>query len=147
MSAAASAAASAPASASDNDAESPYAEVAEAIGLRYVGDDEPGIRRERVGDGFQYRDEGGELIASPRLLARIEALRIPLAWEEVWICRRANGHVQATSRDARGRKQYRYHSDWSATRNETKSGRMAEFGAALPNLRERIDADLSRPAA
>lgn len=81
----------------------------------------------------------GELIASPRLLARIEALRIPPAWEEVWICRRANGHVQATGRDAKGRKQYRYHPDWSATRNETKYGRMAEFGAALPNLRERID--------
>jgi len=135
---------SALASASDNDAASPYAEAAEAIGLRYVSDDEPGIRRERVGAGFQYRDARGELIASPRLLARIEALRIPPAWEEVWICRRANGHVQATGRDARGRKQYRYHPDWSATRNETKYGRMAEFGAALPNLRERIDGDLSR---
>jgi len=126
------------------DAGSPYAEAAEAIGLRYVSDDEPGIRRERVGDDFQYRDERGERIDSPRLLARIEALRIPPAWEEVWICRRANGHLQATGRDARGRKQYRYHPDWSATRNQTKYDRMAEFGAALPHLRERIDADLSR---
>lgn len=131
-------------SAAGGDAGSPYAEAAEAIGLRYVNDDEPGIRRERAGGGFQYRDERGEVIVSPRLLARIEALHIPPAWEEVWVCRRANGHLQATGRDARGRKQYRYHPDWSATRNETKYGRMAQFGAALPDLRERIDDDLAR---
>ena len=122
-------------------------ESARAMGLRYVNDCEPGIRRERVDgpDGpFRYRRDNGELVTGPRLLARIAALRIPPAWEEVWICAQANGHLQATGRDARGRKQYRYHSDWNTTRNETKFGRMAQFGAALPGLRRQIDADLAR---
>jgi DNA topoisomerase-1 len=119
-------------------------ESARAIGLRYVSDAEPGLRRERDGDAFVYRDAAGEPVAAPRVLARIDSLRIPPAWEEVWICRRADGHLQATGRDARGRKQYRYHPDWSATRNQTKYHRMLQFGAALPGLRERIDADLAR---
>jgi len=121
-------------------------EIARAIGLRYVSDTEPGIRREPgdEGAGFRYFDAHGEPITGPRVLARIEALRIPPAWVEVWICPRADGHVQATGRDARGRKQYRYHAEWSATRNQTKYHRMLQFGAALPALRQRIDADLSR---
>ena len=82
-------------------------ESARAIGLRYVSDAEPGLRRERDGAGFVYRDAAGELVTTPRVLARIDALRIPPAWDEVWICRRADGHLQATGRDARGRKQYR----------------------------------------
>ncbi len=122
--------------------------TAVAAGLRYVNDCSPGITRERVEqDGattFRYRDADGQLIAKPALLARIERLRIPPAWEDVWICPRANGHIQATGRDARGRKQYRYHADWSATRNQTKYDRLAQFGEALPALRSRIDADLSR---
>jgi DNA topoisomerase-1 len=119
-------------------------EAAQAIGLRYVSDAEPGLRRERAGDGFVYRDAAGQAVTAPRVLARIEALRIPPAWDEVWICRRADGHLQATGRDARGRKQYRYHPDWSATRNQTKYHRLIQFGAALPGLRRRIDADLAR---
>ena len=119
-------------------------EAAQAIGLRYVSDAEPGLRRERDGDAFVYRDAAGEPVTGPRILARIEALRIPPAWDEVWICRRADGHLQATGRDARGRKQYRYHPDWSATRNQTKYHRLLQFGAALPGLRQRIDADLAR---
>ena len=134
---------------SDDTAESDFPitdpiEAAQAIGLRYVSDAEPGLRRERDGDAFVYRDAAGKPVTAPRVLARIEALRIPPAWEEVWICRRADGHLQATGRDARGRKQYRYHPDWSATRNQTKYHRLLQFGAALPGLRERIDADLAR---
>lgn len=119
-------------------------ESARAIGLRYVSDAEPGLRRERDGATFLYRDAAGEPVTAPRVLARIESLRIPPAWEAVWICRRADGHLQATGRDTRGRKQYRYHPDWNATRNQTKYHRMGQFGAALPGLRERIDADLAR---
>ncbi|MBP6789198.1 MAG: DNA topoisomerase IB [Candidatus Promineofilum sp.] len=119
-------------------------ESARAIGLRYVSDTEPGLRRERDGAVFVYRDAAGKLVTTPRVLARIDALHIPPAWDEVWICRRADGHLQATGRDARGRKQYRYHPDWNATRNQTKYHRMQQFGAALPGLRERIDADLAR---
>ncbi len=119
-------------------------EAAQAIGLRYVSDAEPGLLRVRDGEGFVYRDTAGEPVTGPRVLARIEALRIPPAWDEVWICRRADGHLQATGRDARGRKQYRYHPDWSATRNQTKYHRLLQFGAALPGLRQRIDADLAR---
>lgn len=124
------------------------AEAAAAAGLRYVSDCQPGIRRERVGSNgaatFRYRAANGDEIANPSLLARIEALRIPPAWEEVWICPRADGHIQATGRDARGRKQYRYHADWNRVRNETKYGRMAQFGRALPGLRARIEQDLAR---
>ena len=120
-------------------------EAAQAIGLRYVSDAEPGLRREPAADGagFTYLDARGRPVG-PRVAARIEALRIPPAWAEVWICPHADGHLQATGRDARGRKQYRYHPDWSATRNQTKYHRMLDFGAALPGLRERLDADLAR---
>ena len=132
----------------DSDSDFPITdplEAARAIGLRYVSDAEPGLRREPAADGqgFTYLNARGEAVG-PRVVARIEALRIPPAWVEVWICPRADGHLQATGRDARGRKQYRYHPEWSATRNQTKYHRLAQFGAALPGLRERIDADLSR---
>ena len=134
---------------SDDTAESDFPiidplEAARAIGLRYVSDAEPGLRREPAADGgFTYLDARDQPVG-PRVVARIAALRIPPAWVEVWICPRADGHLQATGRDARERKQYRYHPDWSATRNQTKYHRLAQFGAALPGLRQRMDADLAR---
>jgi DNA topoisomerase-1 len=114
-------------------------------GLRYVTDAEPGITRRRVGRGFTYRTAGGQRVADERVLERIRALAIPPAWQDVWICRLANGHLQATGRDARRRKQYRYHAEWQRTRGESKFSRIVEFGDALPTVRERIDADLSDP--
>ncbi|MEZ4411079.1 MAG: DNA topoisomerase IB [Polyangiales bacterium] len=115
---------------------------AEAAGLRYVHDDRPGITRHRRGKGFTYRDAKGEAVTDARTLARIKSLAIPPAWESVWICPLARGHIQATGRDARGRKQYRYHPQWREARDEAKYGRMVAFGRALPALRERVDADL-----
>ncbi len=115
---------------------------AEAAGLRYVHDDRPGITRRRSGEGFSYRDAKGEAVTDPRTLARIKSLAIPPAWEGVWICPLARGHIQATGRDARGRKQYRYHPRWTVARDEAKYGRVVAFGRALPSLRARVDADL-----
>jgi DNA topoisomerase I len=117
---------------------------AKAAGLRYVSDDEPGIKRVRRGKGFSYHRPDGELIPKGKERRRIEALAIPPAWDEVWICRSRNGHVQATGRDDEGRKQYRYHERWIELRNETKFHRMLDFGRALPALRERVDADLRK---
>lgn len=114
------------------------------IGLRYSADDEPGIRRIKRGRGFQYLDEQGSPVADETMLARIKSLAIPPAWTEVWICRSVNGHLQATGRDARGRKQYRYHPKWRSHREETKFSRMAEFGRVLPRIRARVEADLHR---
>jgi len=119
-------------------------ESARAAGLRYVSDDKPGIRRRRNGRGWTYVDPAGRTIADPAERVRIEALAIPPAWTDVWICPRADGHVQATGRDARGRKQYRYHPDWRAVRDETKFGRMIGFAEALPAIRARVDEDLGR---
>jgi DNA topoisomerase-1 len=118
-------------------------ESAKAAGLRYVTDDEPGIRRVRRGKGFSYVDPQGRTVKDPKELARIKALAIPPAWTDLWICPRANGHLQATGRDAKGRKQYRYHADWRSVRDETKFGRMIAFGEALPKIRERVERDLS----
>ena len=118
--------------------------VAEEAGLRYVTDAEPGIRRRRNGRGFSYRDVDGRPV-SKATRARIEALVIPPAWNDVWICARANGHLQATGRDARGRKQYRYHDTWREVRDADKFSRLAEFGEALGALREQVDADLGTP--
>jgi DNA topoisomerase I len=118
-------------------------ESAEAAGLRYISDDEPGIHRRKRGKGFSYVDPQGRTIRDPRLLARIRKLAIPPAWTEVWICSRPNGHLQATGRDARGRKQYRYHADWRSFRDETKFGRMVAFGEALPKIREQVEHDLA----
>jgi DNA topoisomerase I len=120
-------------------------EAAAAAGLRYVNDGEPGYTREPDGDGFRYLGPDGAPITAEDELARIKSLGIPPAWQAVWVCADADGHLQATGRDARGRKQYRYHPRWRETRDESKYGRLAEFGAALPALRERVDADLARP--
>jgi DNA topoisomerase-1 len=118
-------------------------ESARAAGLRYMSDEMPGIRRRRSGKGWTYLDPSGKPITDPEERVRINSLAIPPAWTDVWICPRANGHIQATGRDARGRKQYRYHPDWRAVRDETKFGRMIAFALALPAIRERVDRDLS----
>jgi len=118
---------------------------ARLAGLRHVTDGKPGIRRRRRGKGFRYLDPAGQPLRDPREQRRIQGLAVPPAWTEVWICPLANGHLQATGRDARGRKQYRYHPDWRAVRDETKFGRMVAFGEALPRLRARLDGDLALP--
>jgi DNA topoisomerase-1 len=120
------------------------AEAAAAAGLRYVADAMPGITRRRAGRSFSYRDPAGRLITDRQILARLRALAIPPAWTEVWICPESRGHLQATGRDARGRKQYRYHNEWRAVRDAHKFDRMLIFGRALPQIRARIDADLRR---
>ncbi|HJW24540.1 MAG TPA: DNA topoisomerase IB [Rhodocyclaceae bacterium] len=113
--------------------------------LRRVCDSEPGIRRERRGDGFVYLDAQGEEISDPDTLARIRSLAIPPAYTDVWVCVHANGHIQATGRDARGRKQYRYHPEWRWQRDETKFGRMAAFGRTLPAIRAQVARDIRLP--
>ena len=117
---------------------------ARAAGLRYVRDDAPGIRRRRGKLGFEYLRPGGQRITSTGEVTRIASLAIPPAWTDVWICPHPRGHLQATGRDARGRKQYRYHPEWRAHRDDTKYGRMLAFAAALPRLRARTAADLER---
>ncbi|MEX5747821.1 DNA topoisomerase IB [Massilia sp. X63] len=119
--------------------------AAKAAGLRYVHDDRPGIRREKLGDGLRYLDASGDPVTDEATLARIKSLAIPPAWTEVWICPQANGHLQATGRDARGRKQYRYHPKWRAVRDEAKYERMLNFGQALPGIRKEVDRALSLP--
>ena len=119
-------------------------ESARAAGLRYVTDDEPGIRRKKRGKGFTYVDPQGRTVKDEKTLERIRKLAIPPAWTDVWICSRPNGHLQATGRDARGRKQYRYHAEWREVRDETKFGRMIAFGEALPKLHERLEQDMSQ---
>lgn len=120
-------------------------DAAKAARLRHVSDAQPGISRQRAGRGVRYLDPAGATIRNRETLARIRSLAIPPAWTGVWICASADGHLQATGRDARGRKQYRYHPRWSAVRDETKYGRMQEFGAALPRIRAQVDRDLGRP--
>jgi DNA topoisomerase-1 len=116
---------------------------ARLAGLRYVTDDRPGITRAASGRGFTYRDPDGTTIDDPAERARIEAIAIPPAWTDVWICPVPNGHILATGRDARGRKQYRYHPDWRAIRDGTKFHRMVSFGQALPDIRGRLEDDLA----
>ena len=118
---------------------------AQAAGLRYVSDTAPGIRRRRAAKGFRYLDANGKAVRDEATLARIRRLAIPPAWEDVWICTRDDGHLQATGRDARGRKQYRYHPQWREVRDETKYGRMAAFGRALPRIRRRVQRDVTLP--
>jgi DNA topoisomerase I len=118
-------------------------EAARAAGLRYVNDSSPGVRRKRSGKGFSYRAPTGELVHQKERLNRIRALVIPPAWTDVWICSSPLGHIQATGRDARGRKQYLYHQRWREYRDETKYGRMIDFGRSLPRLRKRVEHDLS----
>jgi DNA topoisomerase-1 len=112
--------------------------------LRVWSDAQPAIRRERVGSGFQYRDPEGRVVRDAKTLARIRALVIPPAWTNVLICPDERGHLQATGRDARGRKQYRYHPAFRAKRDGTKYGRLLSFGAALPRIRARVETDLAR---
>jgi DNA topoisomerase I len=119
--------------------------AAKTAGLRYSSDNGPGIRRRHCGKGFCYRDPLGELIRDPSDRARIRSLAVPPAWTDVWICPAANGHLQATGRDARGRKQYRYHPLWAALRNEAKFERLLAFGEILPGIRRQLETDLSRP--
>jgi DNA topoisomerase-1 len=124
---------------------SPAPEDAAAAGLRYVDDDAPGIARRRAGKGFSYRLPTGEPVRDRETLARIRSLAIPPAWTDVWICRSPDGHIQATGRDARGRKQYRYHPRWREQRDEGKFERVIEFANALDAIRARVDADLALP--
>jgi DNA topoisomerase-1 len=120
-------------------------ESAKAAHLRYVTDAKPGIRRRRSGKGFTYTDADGKIVRDKETLRRIRSLVIPPAWTNVWICPVANGHLQATGRDARGRKQSRYHPRWREVRDETKYERMHLFAKALPLIRERVDHDLALP--
>lgn len=113
-------------------------------GLTWCSDELPGLKRTRAGRGFAYHDARGCLVRDPKVLARIRALAIPPAWTEVWICPRASGHIQAVGRDLKGRKQYRYHADWSRHASETKFERLPDFARALPRLRRRVEADLNR---
>ena len=117
---------------------------ARSAGLQYVADNRPGIRRSNGPLGFTYLRPDGRVIRQPSELKRIARLAVPPAWTDVWICPDPRGHVQATGRDARGRKQYRYHPDWRASRDETKFDRMPAFAEALPRIRARTAADLSR---
>jgi len=116
---------------------------ARAVGLRYVRDDRPGIRRKRTRTSFRYVAPDGSPVRDDATLRRIRSLAIPPAWTDVWICPLANGHIQATGRDAKNRKQYRYHPRWRDVRDETKFSRMIAFGDALPRIRERVDRDLA----
>ena len=111
----------------------------------WASDERPGIRRERAARGFTYRGTDGRRLRDAGELARIRRLAIPPAYEDVWICPKPNGHLQATGRDARGRKQYRYHPDWRSAKDSDKFERMLEFGATLPRIRSRVKADLARP--
>src|SRR5512140_2229066 len=120
-------------------------EVAEEAGLRYVSHDQPGYTRKAKGDDFEYFDTEGKPIRDEQRLLRIKRLAIPPAYTDVWICPSANGHIQALGRDARGRKQYRYHERWRAARDENKYDRMVLFGEALPKIRKRVEADLALP--
>ena len=118
-------------------------DAARAAGLRYSSDLEPGIVRRKAGRGFTYRHADGSPVDDDTV-ARIRALAIPPAWTDVWICRTDRGHVQATGRDARGRKQYRYHSRWREVRDQAKFDKLLEFGKALPKIRRQIERDLAR---
>lgn len=111
-------------------------------GLRYVSDARPGLRRRRAGKGFTYVDADGKKVDDPETIARIRALAVPPAWTDVWISPTSNGHIQATGRDARGRKQYRYHDRWREVRDENKFEKLGEFGRALTPIRKRMQRDL-----
>jgi DNA topoisomerase-1 len=114
-------------------------DAAESAGLLYVSDEEPGIRRRKVGNGFGYLRPGGGKVDDEAVLERIRSLAIPPAWTDVWICPKANGHIQVTGRDAKGRKQYRYHPAFRDIRESTKYEHMLEFAQALPAIRKTIE--------
>jgi DNA topoisomerase-1 len=120
-------------------------EAARAAQLRYVSDSRPGFRRRVAGTGFSYLNGEDTPVEDEAVLARIRALAIPPAWTDVWICKLSYGHLQASGRDARGRKQYRYHARWRKVRDEAKYDRMLDFGAALPRIRERVEEHLRLP--
>ncbi len=119
-------------------------EVAEDAGLRYVTDEQAGYTRKRKGDDFEYFDTEGKRIRDETRLLRLKRLAVPPAYTGVWICPSANGHIQATGRDARGRKQYRYHERWREVRDENKYDRMLVFAKALPKIRRRVKRDLKQ---
>ena len=118
-------------------------EAAEDAGLRYVSDEQSGFSRRRKGEEFEYFDAKGKRIRDEQRLLRIKRLAIPPAWSDVWICPSPNGHIQATGRDARRRKQYRYHERWREIRDENKYDRLVNFGKALPKIRRRVKKDLA----
>ena len=120
------------------------AEAAKAADLRYVSDEKPGITRLAAGKAFKYATADGKRVTDAATLARIKSLAIPPAWTDVWICPLEQGHLQATGRDARGRKQYRYHARWRQVRDENKYTRMIQFGQALPKIREKVADDMSQ---
>ena len=120
-------------------------EAAAEAGLRYVSDDQPGYSRKRKGEEFEFFDMEGKPISDEQRVLRIKRLAIPPAWTDVWICPSPNGHIQATGRDARRRKQYRYHERWREIRDENKYEKMVLFGEALPKIRKRVDQDLALP--
>ncbi len=120
-------------------------ESARAAGLRYVSDAKPGIHRHKCGKAFRYTNPDDTPVRDEKTLARIKSLVIPPAWEDVWISAQSNGHLQATGRDVKGRKQSRYHPRWREHRDETKYERMTHFARALPAIRERVEHDLGRP--
>ena len=113
-------------------------------GLTYVDADRPGLTRRRSGTGFSYRDAKGQPVRDPKILKRVRSLAVPPAYTDVWICPRADGHIQATGRDAKGRKQYRYHPDFRQARDSTKFEHIMAFADALPAIRARVDEDMSR---
>ena len=118
--------------------------AADAANLRHVADDVPGVTRHKARHGFDYRDPQGRLIGDEATLRRIQSLVIPPAWTDVWICPQPQGHLQATGRDQRGRKQYRYHPRWRRVRDAAKFEKMLVFGRVLPRIRARVEADLRR---
>ena len=120
------------------------AEAAEGAGLRYVSDESPGYTRQRRGKKFVYFDTDGKEIRDETRILRLNRLAIPPAYTDVWICPSPNGHLQATGRDDRGRKQYRYHERWREERDENKYEKMLVFGQSLPKIRRRIKRDLKR---
>jgi DNA topoisomerase-1 len=124
--------------------EAPVVAELRSRGLRYVNDHDPGISRVSTARGVGYRDADGRPVRDSETLERIRKLVIPPAWTEVWICPDPRGHIQATGRDQRGRKQYRYHDAWREARDENKYHRVIAFGRALPRLRRRVQADLAR---
>ena len=121
------------------------AEAAEEAGLHYVSDDRPGYTRKARNGEFEYLDTQGKPIREEQRLLRIRRLVIPPAWTDVWICPSPAGHIQATGRDARRRKQYRYHDRWRELRDENKFDRLADFARALPKIRRRVAQDIRLP--
>jgi len=122
-----------------------HRKAASQAGLRYVTDGVRGITRQRVGTGWSYFLPNGKRIVDGQIRKRLNSLAIPPAWTDVWICPDADGHIQATARDARGRKQYRYHASYREARDQSKFRRMLEFSEVLPALREGIERDLRAP--